>query len=96
MTYYKITEHQLVGFRKSKTKHKKYDAILENKKNKKAVYVPFGDSRYQQFKDATGLGLYSHKDHGDRKRRSLYRARHKGFLKKGYYSPGHFSYFYLW
>ena len=30
-----------------------------------------------QFKDSTGLGLYSKYDHLDKKRRASYRARHK-------------------
>jgi hypothetical protein len=37
-----------------------------------------------QFKDSTGLGLYSKYDHLDKKRRASYRARHKEIkLKNG-------------
>ena len=45
MTYYSKKEYKLLGYRKSKTKHKKYDAVLENKKTGKIKYVPFGDNR---------------------------------------------------
>ena len=83
------------GFRKSKRKFKKYDAILKNKKTDRISHMPFGDKRHEQYKD-TALGLYSSKNHLDEKRRRAYRARHKGYLKKGYYSPSHFSYFFLW
>ena len=96
MTYYKKTEYKLLGYRRSKTKHKKYDAILENKKSKKINYVPFGDVRYSNYNDLTGLNLYPHLLHGDKNRRRLYRARHMKDLKTGYYSPGFFSYFVLW
>ena len=96
MTYYSKKEYKLLGYRKSKTKHKKYDAILENKKSKKLKYVPFGDKRYSNFRDLTGLNLYPNLLHRDKKRRILYRARHKKDLKEGYYSPGYFSYFILW
>ena len=96
MTYYKKTEYKLLGYRKSKRKNAKYDAILENKTTKKLKYVPFGDNRYENYHDLTGLNLYPHLLHGDKNRRRLYRARHKKDLKTGYYSPGFFSYFVLW
>ena len=96
MTYYKKIEFKLLGYRKSKTKYKKYDAILENKKTKKIYYVPFGDNRYENYKDKTGLNLYPHLIHGDKKRQIAYRRIHFKDLKDGYYSPGWFSYFILW
>ena len=96
MVYYKKTDYKLLGYRKSKTKHKKYDAILENKTTKTIHTVPFGDKKYSNYRDLTGLNLYPNLLHGDKKRRILYRARHKKDLKEGYYSPGYFSYFILW
>lgn len=90
-----MSEYELAGFMKSNTANKKYDAILKNKYGK-VKRVPFGDSRYEQYKDSTGLGIYSKKDHGDKKRRALYRQRHLKDLKHGNYSAGYFSYFYLW
>lgn len=94
--FYLIRDYKLINFERSKTKNKKYDAILQNKLNDKLVKIPFGDKRFEQFKDSTGLGLYSNKDHGDLKRRQLYRQRHQKDIKKGYYSPGYMSFYFLW
>ena len=94
MTYYKKTEYKLLGYRKSHRKGSKYDAILENKKTKKLKYIPFGAIGYSHFRDLTGLDLYE--THNDPERRRLYRARHKSYLKEGYYSPAYFSYYILW
>ena len=40
--------------------------------------------------------LYSHLDHKDKDRRKRYRARHKVYIKPGYYSSGDFSMRFLW
>lgn len=93
-SYYSKTEYKLLGYRKSKRKNKKYDAILKNRKTDRLTHVPFGDKRYKNFHDLTGLNLYS--THGDPKRRANYRARHKNYLKTGYYSPSWFSFYLLW
>lgn len=85
----------LVNFRKSKTKNKKYDAILRNKITYKLKYVPFGDVRYEQYHDQTPLKLYSYLDHGDKKRRDLYYERHSKDINNKF-SSGYFSYHYLW
>ena len=37
---------------------KKYTAHILHKKNKTKRIIHFGDRRYQQYKDRTGLGLY--------------------------------------
>ena len=63
--------YNLINFRKSKTKNKKYDAILMDKKTNKLKYVPFGDDRYGQYRDTTGLNIYSNKDTMDIKRREF-------------------------
>lgn len=94
--YYPMSLWTLKGFARSHKAGKKYDAILNNKLTGMVTRVPFGDASYQQYKDSTGLGLYSHKDHHDAKRRSLYRQRHDKDLKAGNYSAGYFSYKYLW
>jgi len=96
MSYFPINNFKLVNFEKSKTKNKKYDAILKNKENKKLMRVPFGDNRYEHFKDKTGLGLYSHFNHLDKSRQKNYIARHSVYIKEGYFSPGYFSMKYLW
>lgn len=84
-------------FRKSTRKNKKYDVFYNNK------WISFGNVNYNHYRDATGLGVYSHLDHNDPKRRAAYRARHsKIFLKDGTPAyknknqPSYWSYYYLW
>ena len=38
---------------KSNTKNKKYDGIIRNKNTKKEKRVPYGDIRYQHYRDTT-------------------------------------------
>jgi len=87
--------YNFIRFEKSSTINKKYDAYLRNKKTGKILRVSFGDNRYQQYKDRTGLGLYSHMDHKDAQRRKNYLTRHAGD-KDFKYSSGWFSARYLW
>ena len=75
--------------KKSTRKHKKYMAVF---KNGKAVH--FGDNRYEQFKDSTGLGVYSHLNHGNLERRKRYYSRHG--TKTKLYSAKWFSHKFLW
>lgn len=96
MSYFSKKDYRFLKFERSKTKNKKYDAILENKKTKRLRRVPFGDKRYQQYQDSTGLGFYTDKDHKDKQRRFNYRKRHEHYLKEGHYSPSFFSWAYLW
>lgn len=85
---------KLLSFEKSPVKNKKYRAKVLVKKDV-IKNVDFGDSRYEHYKDSTGLGLWSHKDHNDSNRRRLFRARHRLNAKKKY-SPAWFSWNYLW
>jgi len=89
---------KLIGFRKSTRKHKKYDGILGDEKGN-FIFVPFGSLNYEQFKDTTGLGLYSSKDHLDKDRQKAYKARHGGASHKSHtirYTPAWFSWNFLW
>jgi hypothetical protein len=95
MTYYSMKQWKLKGFQKSSRKKKMYSALLENKDGK-IVKLHFGDTRYKNFQDKTGLNLYPKLIHGDAKRRKNYRRRHAGYIRQGFYSPGYFSYNYLW
>lgn len=92
---------KVAKFEKGRGKYK-YTAIMKDGKR-----VSFGHKDYQHFKDSVpksmGGGLWSHKDHGDKKRRANYRKRHAGVLNKegkpAYkikYTPAWFSYYYLW
>jgi hypothetical protein len=84
----------LVGFRRSKTKGKKYDAIVKRESGELS-YIPFGQLGYEQYRDRTGEGLYTKLDHYDKRRREAYRKRHSG-EQKVKYSPGYFAWYYLW
>ena len=87
-------------FKKSTRKNKKYMVKVNNK------WVHFGNltpPANQHYKDTTGLGLYTHLNHGDKKRRDAYRKRHMAIkLKDGTYAyknkeqPAYFSLKYLW
>lgn len=94
--FYPKKDYKLIGYQKSTTAFKKYDAILRNKITKKISYVPFGDSRYEQYEDKVPLKLYSSYDHKNATRRFAYRTRHAKDVRTGYYSPGYFSYYLLW
>lgn len=95
MTYYSMENYKFVKFERG-TKFKKYNAILQNKKTGRTVKVPFGNVKYEHFRDSTGLGLYKHLDHLDKNRRKRFHARHRGFIKEGFYSPSYFSSNFLW
>lgn len=80
----------------------KYTAVMKNGKR-----VNFGHRDYEHYRDSVpqsmGGGRWSHKDHGDAKRRQNYRKRHAGVKTKSgkpayrvKYSPSWFSYHYLW
>lgn len=93
--FYPKSDYTFIKFQKSSLKNKKYQAILKNKNTGSLVKIHFGDPNYGQFEDKTGLGLYSHLDHQNPKRRLSYQARHKiNNLKP--YSPNYFSWYYLW
>jgi len=93
--FYSMKEWRLKGFERSQAKNKKYAAILENRNTGQTRRANFGDKRYQHYKDKA-LGVYSHLDHGDPKRRKNYRVRHAKDIKPGFYSPGWLSLRYLW
>lgn len=97
---YSKQEYKFIRFVRSKNKSKKYSAILQNKKTKRQVKVDFGSIKadgtpYEQYKDSTGLGLYSKYNHNDEKRRDRYKARHKND-NLNEYSAGYFAWKYLW
>jgi hypothetical protein len=87
---------------------KKYTATVKNKKTGKERIIHFGHKDYEQFKDRTNMGLYTYKNHGDKKRQRNYYNRHSGEkvrkkainkeIKKsgGYYNAKILSHIYLW
>lgn len=103
MARYSKKLYKLVRFEKSSNPTSKYQAILQNKETGKEVKIHFGGIRpngvpYEQFKDSTGLGLYSQYDHGDKMRKRLYRNRHSNEKKsfKDFWTAGFLSWTYLW
>jgi hypothetical protein len=90
-----MEDYQFVKFEKSNAENKKYAAILKNKKTGRFKTVNFGDIRFEQFRDSTGLGLYSNLDHGDNKRRDNFLKRFAKSSKKKY-SASWFAKNYLW
>ena len=96
MVYYLKKDYTFIEFKRSTVNNKKYMAILKNKQNARVVKVHFGDSRYEHFKDKTGLGLYKHLNHNDEARRARFRSRHSSYIKEDSYSPAFFSVEYLW
>ena len=96
-SYFKMSDYKFIDFYKSDDTKKKYYALIENRdnpKDKQKIY--FGSSNFEHFSDTTGKGYWSKFDHNDEKRRKSYIARHKGFIKPGYYSSGWFSMNFLW
>jgi hypothetical protein len=94
MPFYSKRLYKLVGYQKSVDTGKKYDALLERRSDKRIIRVPFGDSKYSNYQDKTGLNLYT--STGDIAKRRLYRARHRKDLREGFYNPGYFSWYCLW
>ena len=82
------TDHVVLS--KSTKPGKKYRATFPD-----GTVIHFGSTAYQQFKDSTGLGAYSHKDHGDLKRRANFHARHD-CARKPKKSAGYLSCRFLW
>jgi hypothetical protein len=69
---------KIVKIIQSPNKNKKYRASIYSTLLKKYRNIDFGARGYEQFKDSTGLGKYSFKNHGDTKRRNNYFSRHSG------------------
>ena len=96
MVYYSKRKYTFKTIRKSSNPKKKYETILENKKTGKQVIMRWGSPSYEQYQDKTPLKLYAHKDHKNKVRRDAYRARHRVYIRQGYYSPGQQSWKWLW
>ena len=87
-----------MDFKKSTRKGKKYMVVAPNGKT-----IHFGSLSNEHYKDTTGLGLYTHLNHNDEKRRASYLARAKGIKNKAgeltwknKSSANYFSVKYLW
>jgi hypothetical protein len=85
----------LIGFEPAPFPKKYYAVLRSRAAASRLKRMPFGDQRYQQYRDQTPLGLFTHLNHGDVVRRRNYRARHAGD-RLGEWSPGYLSWTYLW
>ncbi len=107
--HYGLTMKETIqSIKPSSIPEKKYMAYVKDKKTKETRIIHFGASDYEQFKDSTGVGKYTRKNHGNPKRRHNYFTRHSGLSNKkaatikeirksgGYYNPKIFSHIYLW
>ena len=100
-------KEKIINFKKGPG-DKKYTATVKNNKTNKDRVIHFGHKDYEQYKDRTKIGLYTHKNHGDIKRQRNYYNRHSGEKNrkkainkeikksKGYYNPKVLSHIYLW
>jgi hypothetical protein len=79
--------------KKSNRIHKKYDIYIKDD-NKLKYLLSFGDNRYQQYMDNTGLNIYTKLNHLDKERRNKYYQRHG--LTKNKKSAKYWSNKYLW
>ena len=93
---YSKKDFTFVRFEKAKAKGKKYSAIIKNKNTGRTKRINFGALGMEQFKDSTGLGLYSKSDHGNKLRLKAFRDRFRGQYNPKEYSPLFFSWNYLW
>lgn len=103
-----VMKEKIIRFEKSNIKNKKYRAYIKNLQTNKIRHIDFGDNRYQQYKDRTGLNCYTHKNHNDIKRMRRYFSRHSGTSKRlegiknekiksgGIYNAKILSHIYLW
>ena len=102
-----VMKERIVSFEKSSRPEKKYMANVKDLSTGKIRVIHFGASDYQQYKDRTGLGFYTKKNHGDIKRMRRYFTRHSGTpvrekaiekekkKSNGYYNPKILSHIYL-
>lgn len=89
-------------FAKSTSKGKKYMTRVDLG-NGKTKIIHFGDLKHEHFKDSTGLGLFSHLNHGDKIRQEKYKKRASKIKdKNGNYTyldktkSNYYSYNFLW
>ena len=99
---------KIVKILPSERKGKKYMALIRDNTTKKTRVLHFGGLGYEQFKDSTGVGKFTKKNHGDIRRRNNYFSRHSGTRSKkkaidkekrlsgGKYTPKLLSHIYLW
>jgi len=94
---YPPEKYTFVKFERSHMPDKKYNVVLRNKATGRTKKIPFGQRSAQQYRDSTGLKLYSSQDHLDPERRKRYQKRHanEGNASRKW-SAGYASWHFLW
>ncbi len=77
-----MMRERILSIKRSRRKGKKYTAIVQDKRTRRRRRIHFGATGYDQYKDSTGLGYFTSRDHGDRKRRRNYFSRHSSVRTK--------------
>ena len=95
MVKYEKKLYKFIGFEKG-SYPKKYNAILQNRETKREVKVPFGDRNLPQYKDSTGLGLYTKKNTLDKNKRRQFRARFSGLKQSQNWNKEFTSLYFSW
>ena len=95
MVKYEKKLYKFIRFEKG-SYPKKYNAILQNRETKREVKVPFGDRNLPQYKDSTGLGLYTKKNTLDKNKRRQFRARFSGLKQKQNWNKEFTSLYFSW
>lgn len=93
---YFMGEWDFLHFKPSPSPDKKYTAVLRERIGGRIVELDFGRPGFWHFQDATGLDLYSHLDHKDFERRQLFKERYSHYIIPSMYTPGYFSFNFLW
>ena len=77
-----MMRERILSIKRSGRKGKKYVAIVQDRRTRRRRSVHFGAVGYDQYKDSTGLGHFTHRDHMDRRRRRNYFSRHSAVRTK--------------
>jgi len=93
---YWIGQWELLRFEPCSSPHKKYTAVLKDRMTDRTVNLDFGKPGFWHFEDVTGLGLFSHLDRKCPDRRQKFRDRFAKFVQADMFTPGYFSYHFLW
>jgi len=93
---YWIGQWELLHFKAAASPGKKYSAVLKERISDRTVEVDFGKPGFWHFEDITGLGLYSHFDHKSTVRRERFRDLYAKYVQSDMFTPGYFSYHFLW
>lgn len=91
-----VKDYEIINFKKSPIKNKKYRVELQNNKNDKIKHIDFGQLGYEHYYDSTPLQLYKKNNHYDEQRLINFRNRFRSKYNPKKLTPLWFSWNYLW